>query len=62
MMENSTEIDKGIDVQYAVEHINDKVHEMINAEFEAVDGTIVSDLIVTVKIESSVNDKESEKE
>ena len=50
-MEKTIKIDKGMDVVLATEQVESDVSEMLNSEFEAVDGTTLSNLKIIVKIE-----------
>jgi hypothetical protein len=47
------ESDKGIDVYDVASQVKDTVDEMLNKHFEAVDGTLKSDIEITIKIEVS---------
>ena len=50
-MEEIIESDKGIDVYDVTQQIEETSMEMLNKEFEATDGTLKSDIKVTIKIE-----------
>ena len=49
--ERYIEADKGIDIHDLEEVIQDRVMEMLNLNFEAVDGTLNSDVEVIISIE-----------
>lgn len=56
-MEKIIVSDKGIDVCDVASQAEEDVLEMLNEEFEATDGTLKSDVKITIKIERFSNRK-----